>query len=172
MWHGCCPCCALLHCAAAGTSTIHCCMNLPLSCLFLGWTRQGEATAALAVIASRNKAHLPEFPLEDAGAGPPVRPLGDILSHSRLRRRLGLLLALWPLAWSVYLGTTLLLAARVPGWPLLNLIIAFGVDAAMVAAAAPLTERLGRCSITSVGLAAGANFAEIHALVLGLLVEC
>lgn len=116
---------------------------------------QGEATAALAEIASRNKAHLPEAPLQDAASGPPIRPLGDILTNARLRRRLALLLTLWPLSWLLFLGMTFLVAARLPGRAPINLLLCFAVDGAAVAAAAPLMERLGRCSVCAAMLMLG-----------------
>ena len=116
---------------------------------------QGEATAALAEIASRNKAHLPEAPLEDAAAGPPVRPLGDILGNARLRRRMALLLTLWPLAWALFLGLTMLIAQRIPGRAALNLLVCFAADGVAVILAAPLMERLGRCSVCSAMLMLG-----------------
>lgn len=63
---------------------------------------QGEATAALAAIASRNRAHLPEAPLVDAGAAAAAqRGLADVLSNARLRRRFLLVLAIWCTAFMV-----------------------------------------------------------------------
>ncbi|EIE25628.1 hypothetical protein COCSUDRAFT_83635 [Coccomyxa subellipsoidea C-169] len=55
--------------------------------------RKGDATAALAAIASRNKTHLPEAPLADAAASVAARRgLLDILGNARLRRRIVLIL--------------------------------------------------------------------------------
>ena len=121
---------------------------------------QGEATAALAEIASRNKSHLPEVPLEDGASGPPLRPLGDILANVRLRRRLALLLALWPLACLLLLGLTILLAGGSRAGAPLTLLACFGADAAAVTLAAPLMERLGRCSVCSAMLLQGAVLTE------------
>lgn len=57
---------------------------------------QGDAMAALAAIASRNRTHLPDAPLADAGAALAARRgIMDILSHARLRRRIVLMLFTW-----------------------------------------------------------------------------
>ena len=57
---------------------------------------QGDATAALAAIASRNRAHLPDAPLADGYAAAAARRgLADILANGRLRRRMALLLLAW-----------------------------------------------------------------------------
>lgn len=133
--------------------------------------RKGEATAALAEIASRNKAHLPEAPLQDAASGPPIRPLGDILTNARLRRRLALLLTLWPLSWLLFLGMTFLVAARLPGRAPINLLLCFAVDGAAVAAAAPLMERLGRCSVCAAMLMLGGGASLLCAICGGWLLH-
>ena len=63
---------------------------------------QGDATAALAAIASRNRAHLPEAPLADASATVAAqRGLADVLSSARLRRRFALIMAMWCCAYLV-----------------------------------------------------------------------
>ena len=57
---------------------------------------QGDATAALAAIASRNRSHLPDAPLADGYAAAAARRgLADILANGRLRRRMALLLLAW-----------------------------------------------------------------------------
>lgn len=57
---------------------------------------QGDATAALAAIASRNRNHLPDAPLADGYAAAAARRgLADILANGRLRRRMALLLLAW-----------------------------------------------------------------------------
>jgi len=64
--------------------------------------KQGDATAALAAIASRNRAHLPEAPLADASATVAAqRGLADVLSNARLRRRFALVMAMWCCAFMV-----------------------------------------------------------------------
>ncbi len=63
---------------------------------------KGDATAALAALASRNRGHLPEAPLADASASVAAqRGLSDVLSNARLRRRLILVMAMWCCAFMV-----------------------------------------------------------------------
>ncbi|KAK9811048.1 hypothetical protein WJX73_009273 [Symbiochloris irregularis] len=131
--------------------------------------RKGEATAALAEIASRNKGHLPEVPLQDMGQGPPVRPLTDILSHTRVRRRLVLSLVLWPCTWALYIGLTLMVAVRLDGSAPLNLLTCFGINAAAVAVAAPVMERLGRSSTAATVFVAGGVLCLLSAFSQGLM---
>lgn len=65
--------------------------NILLNALWV--LAQGDATAALAAIASRNKTHLPEAPLADAAASVAARRgILDILGNARLRRRIVLIL--------------------------------------------------------------------------------
>ena len=66
---------------------------------------QGDATAALAAIASRNRGHLPEAPLADASATAAAqRGLADVLGNARLRRRFALCGAMWCCAFMVRLS--------------------------------------------------------------------
>lgn len=63
---------------------------------------QGDATAALAAIASRNRTHLPEAPLADASATVAAqRGLADVVGNARLRRRFVLMMAMWGSAFLV-----------------------------------------------------------------------
>ena len=67
-------------------------------CLSLRPSRlQGEATAVLAAIASTNRTHLPEVPLQEPAVGCSTLQQGlrELLSHSRLRKRLLIMLVVW-----------------------------------------------------------------------------
>ena len=67
-----------------------------LQCKLAGNVAQGDATAALAAIASRNRSHLPDAPLADGYAAVAARRgLADIAANGRLRRRAALLLLAW-----------------------------------------------------------------------------
>ena len=58
---------------------------------------QGEATAVLAAIASTNRTHLPEVPLQEpiVGSSTLQQSLRELLGHSRLRKRLLIMLVVW-----------------------------------------------------------------------------
>jgi hypothetical protein len=71
---------------------VRCCCQLQPA----GNVAQGDATAALAAIASRNRSHLPDAPLADGYAVVAARRgLADIAANGRLRRRAALLLLAW-----------------------------------------------------------------------------
>ena len=78
--------------------------------------QQGDATAALAAIASRNRAHLPEAPLADASAAVAAqRGLADVLSSARLRRRFALIMAMWCCAYLVRTADSQMFWIRITG---------------------------------------------------------
>ncbi|CAL5219317.1 g1126 [Coccomyxa viridis] len=117
--------------------------------------RKGDATAALAAIASRNRGHLPEAPLADASASVAAqRGLADVLSNARLRRRLVLAMAMWCCAFMMYYGVTLEVTSM-RGDVYLNHFLGFVVEAPAILGTIFAVSRVGRRSCAAALLLEG-----------------
>ncbi|KAK9810056.1 hypothetical protein WJX72_004057 [[Myrmecia] bisecta] len=131
--------------------------------------RKGEATSALAAIASLNKTHLPEAPLADpAFQIAQQRGLAEVLMHARLRRRLLVMLAT---CWTVVLAYTALTLSinGLAGSPYLNQLLAFLVELPAISLAGLLLDRIGRRSTLMYSLLHGGLAAVLCALTRGWL---